>query len=265
VAQHDIGWGELGIEWVDRWYDENNGWKEGYLTRGLGYLHQLVHAPTYEARYNLLSFSDMEKLSLYDGLIQQPQSGERPFSEYSPVERDAILNHPCPADSDKGPRDAWLWAHQDSECHNLYNARYERHAYLRKCGYVMWDAVRWRDWGLLDTEWDDCRVEVQERENLPQDITSFVEVQESWKVRSQIHARGGKGWWAPGDLSRVVWRSGKPPDDWPPKEIKKEVKKGKKDKWQVEAPPPREKSPELPSDLAGWSKFFEQKAKTSRS
>lgn len=185
---------------------------------GLAYLHRVVTASTDEARYDAIDTApNFDPLSLHKGLSYRPYQshlGSLPFTQWPELEREQILDESHACDFDNGPKRAWLWAHEDS--YRLYcnDEIYDRQVYLRQHGYVMWGLCRWECWGLSRMafeEWEDLCNESP----VPTPTEGEkAEMQYSFKARSRIYNAGGRGWWAPGDESRIVWPGVKAPDGW---------------------------------------------------
>lgn len=75
----------------------------------------------------------------------------------------------------------------------------------------MWDFDRLAKWGLLDYDWRSLPYE--EPPNDTEQRRREGEMEESFRARRKIWNRGGRGWWSPGDESRVVWPPGGPIED----------------------------------------------------
>ena len=203
VAEHDILWGELGVAWANDSMRPDNPWVERFLMRGLAFIRRLENASTFADRCTLLDWeSPPEDLSLVHGLREQDEGGL--FRHYSLEAKHRILNPSCDGDTDAGPKDAWLWAHED--CLRLYYHLYGGHRTLRRWGYVFWDSARWKQLRFLDTDYFAWRIKTlheekhQDRRGYP-----YKEMRASWQARSQIWCRGGRGYWSKGDESRVQW------------------------------------------------------------
>ncbi|KAH9884417.1 hypothetical protein F4778DRAFT_762890 [Xylariomycetidae sp. FL2044] len=106
-------------------------------------------------------------------------------------------------EKDKGPQSIWRvscfqsgWEDQDHAQLAIYDDLHWGH---RHWGYIMWDRQRLDDIGAFEVPWE-----------LQDDRTGAEptreEMQESWRARSEVYDRGGRGWWAPGDESRLEWR-----------------------------------------------------------
>lgn len=103
-----------------------------------------------------------------------------------------------------GPFRMWRLAHYDVW---KQDAIYHKaHAWLRRCGYVIWDAP---DAPVSDQE---LRLHIKRARQLSlldhfrrRDPARKAAVKRSWKQRAAIYLRGGRGHWSEGDLSRVTW------------------------------------------------------------
>lgn len=208
VAEHDVEWGELEMRYLNDWGARYDYWKECYLSLGLTYLHQIVNALTYEDRCRVLK-ARMENCycSLYDALKAQGYSnGLEELETYTNEDERIHIPAQLAIDVDRGPEEAWRWAYADNRNEYWYNI--EDRDFLRERGYVMWDFARLARWGLMDHEWD----------GLPHESVSYEEerrrqddMRDSFKARHKIWCRGGRGWWSPGDESRIKWPPPAPP------------------------------------------------------
>lgn len=103
-----------------------------------------------------------------------------------------------------GPFRMWREAHKDVWEQDI--VYHDRHDWLRRCGYVLWDApessvsdeelrqhiVRARELSLLD----------HFRRN---DGSRKAAMKRTWKQRAAVYAWGGRGYWSEGDLSGITW------------------------------------------------------------
>ena len=106
------------------------------------------------------------------------------FQKCSPDAREKILNPSCTDDIDAGPKDAWLWAHDNRT--RLYYSLCSGYRTLRQCGYVLWDSARLLQSGFLDTAWHDWSVKTQKEEDDHDERKSrYEEMVASWKAKSQ--------------------------------------------------------------------------------
>ena len=101
---------------------------------------------------------------------------------------------------DKGPKEAWQEAHFSVPWAGW--VMFGSNAGRRKRAYVLWDLERNLSYGLSrifeDLSRDEeSRLEVTEEER--------EQMERSWSERSKIWVRGGRGYWAEGDLSRIEW------------------------------------------------------------
>jgi len=201
VAKHDILWGELGIPFANDREEPDNVWKEHYLSLGLAYLYQTVTAATYDDRYKLISPNlGSDELFLFQGLKSQGEDDDVLVAEFSIEEEDIYLKRHLAVDKDIGPFQVWRWAYADSTKAFLYFG--DGKGKLREFGYVMWDIARLAQQSLFGYHWDRYPgpiVRRQEYDRLNR------EMQNSFRERSKVWQRGGRGWWSSGDESRVQW------------------------------------------------------------
>lgn len=202
MAKHDVEWGYLEMDYLDGFDWRFNSWKEAYLSLGLAYLHKVIDASAYDERCQLLkTHRDWEDCSLHDALTEQPDDNGLPeLEDYTIEDERAHIPAQLAIDSDKGPKDAWRWAYAENTNAQWYNGNEQ--GFLRQRGYVMWDSARLGQWGLLDQEWRELpRESVSDEE----ERRRAREMRDSFEARRTIWSRGGRGWWSPGDESRIIW------------------------------------------------------------
>ena len=208
VAEHDVDWGELHIEWVDT-FGRNEIWhKEGYLLKGLEFIFQLVTTTTYDDRHRLFTSNHGSKGSfLSDALTPSrvPYHGGAPLEEYNEEEERMFVSPPFDDDLDSGPAEAWRWAHATCTKDRFYFLK--DHRRFRQRGYVMWDYTRLLGWNFFDLP-----IQALPPEQLPtysperfERETKRKMQKDSFTERERIWAKGGRGWWAPGDESHIRW------------------------------------------------------------
>ena len=188
---------------------------QSLLSLGLVRLRQIIDADSYEARHQLLykPHPDFNWDFLYETLIGGANRSEDGLylSDYNEEDEAELARDHAPFfhDTDSGPADAWRWAHQDeTRCHFVYSTNQTA---LRARGYCMWDRARLNGWGEFQEPWVAPIYPHQGNEQM----SRKAEMQMSWRRRSEIHLRGGEGWWSAGDESRIVWPGGKNPFDVP--------------------------------------------------
>lgn len=99
------------------------------------------------------------------------------------------------------PFQLWFYAHKWRDPRQwVYQPN---NSYLRRCGYVIWDAP------VIHPKRKPKHYIVLARR---QDLIDFIEqtkakerMRRSWEERAEIYKRGGRGYWSEGDLSKVVW------------------------------------------------------------
>lgn len=204
VACHDITWGEFSIMFDA---DAADGTIQHLLTVGLTKI--LAIARLQEADYR-----EREKLFKPDNNIPSENDDflhsvliETNYRANPTVDEslyDTLLSAmPCYADPDPGPETMWrLSCPQDGSSLALF----ERHDWIsRRWGYVLWDHARLYDLTRqgafqLSPPWEPA---ANPRSESPDPAERDQEA--SWRIRSSLYARGGRGWWAEGDESRVRW------------------------------------------------------------
>ena len=212
VAKHDVVWGELSVRYIDDATGMGDEfYRKSYVARGLEYVHRLITANTYGARYDILEEPDPERNErlklrnrLSDVLGLQVEDDGVPLEVYTEELKTLHISPPFLNDSDRGPTEAWRWAHSKSSKGQFYFR--EDHRPLRQRGYVMWDLQRLLDWKLLENPVED--VIAQRRAGYPERLRQQAErdeQRESFKERTRIWMDGGRGWWTPGDESHIQW------------------------------------------------------------
>lgn len=210
VAKHDVDWGELSIPWVDG--SDSTFYKEGHLLKGLEYIFQLSTARTYDDRHRLLKSYGSSGSFLSDALRPPdlPQHDGIPLQEFNDEEEKLYVNPPFDDDDGIGPAEAWRWIHARSTKDHFYFRN--DHRWLRQRGYVMWDLPRLLGWIFLSFPVKALALERLPRARQILEETARREAEQemqrySWTERSRIWSKGGRGWWAPGDESRIQWPS----------------------------------------------------------
>ena len=212
VAKHDVEWGDNSVPYIDDATGMGEDiYKMSYVARGLKYVHRLITANTYSARYDILEEPDLEPFErgklrnrLSDALGLQVEDDGVPLKDYTEELKILHISPPFLKDSDRGPTEAWRWAHSKSSKSQFYFRA--DHRPLRQRGYVMWDLQRLLDWKLLENPVEN--VIAQRRPGYPERLRRKAERDEqrqSFKERSRIWMNGGRGWWTPGDESHIQW------------------------------------------------------------
>ncbi len=160
-------------------------------------------ATSYEDRLQLIAaqLSYLFPFLFDDGREAANQDNDQiELSEYSDDVLGTLAHSSNMSDPDSGPSDVWRWTHQQSSRAGFVFST--EHTQLREFGYVMWDRKRLLEHDLLSTQWMNPR-------RRPYDPDEYRRRQDdmsrSFDLRSEIWRRGGRGWWAEGDESKVVW------------------------------------------------------------
>lgn len=206
VAKHDVEWGERRIEYLDDDWDARfNYWKDPYLCVGLTNLRKVIDASTFDDRCHILkALEGFSRYSLFEALKQQDHVNGLTNLQNLTIEDERVyIPAQLAIDGDKGPEEAWRWAYA-YDTHEYWYGMSEQ-GFLRERGYVMWDSSRLAQWGLLNHDWDD----------LPHQPFTIKKhcyrlMEDSFKARHKIWCRGGRGWWSPGDESRITWPPSSP-------------------------------------------------------
>ena len=211
VAKHDVEWGCNSVPYIQGDFRIGENMYKSYVARGLEYVHRLVTADTYDARYDILEERDPQPCGignfgnrLSDVLEFQVEDDGVPLKDYTEQLKTLHIGPPFLNDSDSGPMEAWRWANWKSSRVQFYFR--EDHRPLRQRGYVMWDLQRLLNWKFLEKPVED--VVAPRWPGYPEQLRrqdERNEQRESFKERSRIWVHGGRGWWAPGDESHIRW------------------------------------------------------------
>lgn len=185
--------------------DLDSSYKSHYLSHGLGWLRELDSAVTYSERCQLLNPEAGEHDSDFLGeTFELSQEGTyftlSDFTEHTVLEE---VHPPFMQDPDAGPFTAWWWAYKG------YVGDYSTYsdpqlAQLRKMGYVMFDQDRLRRRKMLQSEYFEPVYDWQEAHGASL-LLRMKKREESRRKRSEIYDRGGRGYWAEGDESGLIW------------------------------------------------------------
>lgn len=209
MAQHDVEWGELEMNYLDDWDARYNYWKEHYLSLGLACLRQIVNTSAFDDRCRLLkALKRGPGPSLYDALSAQGYGNDLPdLEDYTEEDEHAHIPPQLLVDGDKGPEEAWRWAYAGNK--NAYWYNISEQGFLRQRGYVMWDSARLVQWDLLTHEWDGLP---QKSFSIDEHRLRHDEMMDSFEARHKLWCRGGRGWWSARDESRIKWLPPAPPE-----------------------------------------------------
>lgn len=122
-------------------------------------------------------------------------------SEVNNVLREESTEFPDHLDS--SPYATWSYVHR----HCFANScvfRY-RNKILRKYGYVVWELPE----DIVPTELHRRLRLAQQQAMMEQEEIEKKrpEMEQSWKERASIYAKGGRGYWDVGDTSRITWEN----------------------------------------------------------
>lgn len=100
-----------------------------------------------------------------------------------------------------------IWHHVHKDCYANYCVFRSRNSVLRKYGYVIWDlpedSVPKESRRRLRSAQQQAIGDLEEIEKMR------PELEQSWKERATIYAKGGRGYWDVGDASRITWQQEK--------------------------------------------------------
>lgn len=168
------------------------------LSCGLLVVYQLIRASTFESRSQILNAKyfkltptnkSISHLLLFTRLPNPRQLAPQNFSSY--------YNDPDP-----GPAEAFVCLYPAR-----FNPRYRDTLY--KWGYVMWNQDRIRN--LAHFSYSGPNANFNPSGVYPTIVSTLSSLETSWKRRTEIYYKGGRGWWDSGDESRVIWNNPIPP------------------------------------------------------
>ncbi|KAI1307128.1 hypothetical protein F5Y03DRAFT_126745 [Xylaria venustula] len=208
VAEHDVYWGAANVE-----YDNaiDNGYVQAVLSRGLEKIYKISRAETYDERYGVLNANECPHHNrgfLYEGLEEEanePYNDNVYVEDITPVNERLYIKQPFFNDLDRGPMNAWRWAHVEETRSNWVYQQNRKE--LREWGYVLWDQSRLDAVGILHERWEDT-VSVRDLVLEQQEAgREHAYMQNSWIQREKVSRAGGSGWWSWGDRSKLKWRT----------------------------------------------------------
>lgn len=163
------------------------------------YLHRLISEDSdYIKKLLLESALASPGVKLHDALNAEyavDADDDTPLAYYTNDELLASNRYPDEHDMDLGPFATWFSAH----VHLPASAwvMFSDNAGLRERAYVFWDRSR-IDGYMLDEEFETTPDPLY----APGDVE---DMKQSFEERSKIWQQGGRGFWSPGDTSRIVW------------------------------------------------------------
>ena len=176
------------------------------LSLGIKYLEEVTTASTYEARHHLLDeklLLAIERPLLADCLLDSSDlylGDTDGLDEHAMHQLRELPSQYVACDPDTGPAEIWFQAHDGDD--TTENVSAEPHRASRKIGYVMMDLSRKQDMASFDGPQKSIEWDTFDAENYPQEQ---AQQERSFRIRSEIFANGGRGWWSEGDTSRVQW------------------------------------------------------------
>ena len=162
---------------------------------------------------------------LFEGLLGSNKNYQdwKPLRLFTEDEERTRVRQPLDKDPDIGPERAWRWAHHEIYASSFIMA-HDNHD-LRGNAYVMWDNDRLERLGLCS---ETCASPPEEHVYKMRSRTEVEVMERSFVERTNIWIRGGRGWWAEGDESKIVWL---------PQEKQPSTSKRKRDRIEVSGQP----------------------------
>ncbi|KAK2762247.1 hypothetical protein FQN54_001257 [Arachnomyces sp. PD_36] len=201
VADHDVFWGKMKVTTCQELDLDGKCYLQALIANGLGYIHQLVTASTYEERREILGlFPSSARYFLTYTLTDAGDIADCVLSEFYEQQKKGLASKSSLEDPDSGPYNAWYWAHAHDDGEDfVFGPDYYG---LRYSGYVMWDNWRLSEWNIFSETF-----QYRNYHYLPASQSSAHpwEIRKSWKRRTEIYKLGGRGWWSKDDESKIVW------------------------------------------------------------
>lgn len=120
------------------------------------------------------------------------------LEEYSQEDLDSLTPREDPADMDIGPYEVWASTHFQRSQYSF--VMFVADDWLRQRAYVLWDISRLHSNNFLHMLMDPPEELVRRPSQAEWDAQIH-----SWTERTDVWIQGGSGYWAEGDLSRIVW------------------------------------------------------------
>jgi hypothetical protein len=205
-----VYWGQCNIDYHQ--YEEiENYFIQDILSRGLEQLLLIINAESYNERYCTLHAEKSPELRwrflLYALQDKMVDYNVVRLKDFDADEEQLYIRIPFFEELDGGPETVWRWANHWGQPQDFVYDENEHD--LRKWGYIFWDLTRTEEIGILrqspgEQFWGES-VPPEELEAAREDKI------QAWAAREDIYTRGGRGWWAPGDESKIVWTQKTPP------------------------------------------------------
>ena len=195
MANHDVVWGYHRVREV---YSPRNGLIQHILAQGIGHIYDIVTAKTYQEKVKLLCVEGVGGCicpKSYNGFLSSALcSMSENFKDSEGMSERILQASPFFDDGDLGAQQV----HDISLADNATEIYGNRDWANRRWGYVLWDGMRLRELGAVDSDFlDALRNRLQYTHGESQRV--------SWNIRRDIFLAGGRGRWDPDDLSQVRW------------------------------------------------------------
>ena len=202
LAEHSIEWGNSNILWETRF--RKNVHKEYWLSTSLNFIRRLTLISSFEERAEYLSpFHRSSPNFLADFAFSAPYD-ENTRPRIDPRVTQDLRDLAFAYDADLGPIEAYRWAYYDYY-HPVGLANQNMRGF-RRDGYVFFDWSRLQGWGVLDTPHQpQHQLLAAPPSSVRKQGTMSIKQRESFRQRSELFAKGGRGWWSESDQSRVYY------------------------------------------------------------
>ena len=213
MAEHDVLWAKKGIRVATNIYRPYDNYKDHCLSLGLAWLRKVTSAMTYDQRYRLLApETAMQNPDfLYKTFYYYSNDNQLDLIELSGLTEETFLEYvsrPFVDDPDNGPYSAWWWAYKSQSAGNMYAE--PEFTPLRETGYVFFDFVRLQSRSILHVPFEPAMQSEQEKHQLQIEWNGLLE---SKRKMCEIYDSGGRGYWANGDTSKIIWFISRPYED----------------------------------------------------
>ncbi|MCJ1397543.1 hypothetical protein MMC11_000737 [Xylographa trunciseda] len=203
VTLHDLTYA-CKYERIAKDFREPNRNKEHYISLGLGFLHSVFTAQTYDQRQTLFR----ENLGTeYDGIDMVLSL----LHENDSLPQNVV--HRTQFTYANSPNDSYIWSKSNNTENPNYCIMYYEYfkADLREWCYCFWDARKLRDWHAIDEEWNyqDHRDWAANRQA---EWTRKHELyHRTYADRTDSASRGITGYWEPDPETIYRWQPPPPP------------------------------------------------------
>ncbi|KAI0537928.1 hypothetical protein GGR58DRAFT_501700 [Xylaria digitata] len=211
LVEHDVTWGYLLVPYI---HGHESEYAQELLAGGVERVYYLSRASDYTQRHALLSRGEGmfdEPFGVVGFLSYGLEKGANPLlppliplSEMDEDDKKIVCGKPFYDDPDPGPASMWEWVYRDQEPGDL--VANQGMTSQRQWAFPFWNLSRLQAAGLLGNPeipgpWSARDLEM-DAYGTPERLALL---EESRSERTKIWTAGGKGFYSPGDLSKIRW------------------------------------------------------------